>query len=220
MEGVVRNGEEFVRNSHKAIETIAEIGAELINDGDTCLTHCNSQVALGVIIRAHDQGKNIQVFSAESRPRYQGRLTVRQLADAGVPVTMIVDSAVYHFMKEVDKVFVGADAINVSGEVFNKIGTSQVALIANEHKRPFYVCAETYKFAPQTMDGDKIQIEERDVEEIANPEDFPGVNIINPAFDRTPAKHITGIITELGIVEPDGAEEIITKTLGRPDIPL
>jgi ribose 1,5-bisphosphate isomerase len=220
MEGVVTAGEEFIKNSLEAIDKIAGIGAELINDGDTVLTHCNSQVALGVLIKAHQQGKNIHVYSAESRPRYQGRLTVKQLAEAGVPVTMIVDSAVYHFMKEVDKVFVGADAINISGEVFNKIGTSQVALIAKEHGRPFYVCAETYKFAPQTLQGDRIKIEERDVEEIADPDDFPGVNIINPAFDKTPAKHIKGIITELGIILPDKAADIISDTLGAPNIPL
>ncbi len=217
---VVAAGEEFIENSRKAIDGIAEIGAGLINQGETLLTICNSSVALGVMIRAHEQGKGVQVFSAESRPRYQGRITVRQLAEKGVPVTMIVDSAVKHFMQRVDKVFVGADAINADGEVYNKIGTSQVALIANEYHRPFYVCAETYKFAPQTLGGEKIKIEERDVEEIADPKEFPGVNIINPAFDKTPAKHITGIITELGVVKPQDARGIITDHLGQGNLML
>jgi ribose 1,5-bisphosphate isomerase len=217
---VIASGEEFIKNSHEAVSKIALTGADLINDGDTLLTICNSSVALGVIIKAYQQEKKIQVFSAESRPRFQGRITVKQLAGAGVPVTMIVDSAVKHFMQQVDKAFVGADAITADGEVFNKIGTSQVALIANEYDRPFYVCAETYKFAPQTLNGETIEIEERDVEEIADPSDFPGVNIINPAFDRTPAKHITGIITELGVVKPDDARGIIQDMLGRGNFVL
>jgi ribose 1,5-bisphosphate isomerase len=219
-EAVIKAGEEFIGNSLEAIGKIADIGAELIGQGETLLTICNSQVALGVMIKAHQQGKGIKVFSAESRPRFQGRITVRQLAEHGVRVTMIVDSAVKHFMEQVDKVFVGADAINAGGEVYNKIGTSQVALIASEYKKPFYVCAETYKFAPQTLKGQKIRIEERDVEEIADPDDFPGVNIINPAFDRTPAKHISGIITELGIVKPEHARDIIKDMLGNARIDL
>lgn len=211
---VISQGEEFVQNSMESIGKVAQIGGELIKDGDTLLTICNSSVALGVMFKAHADGKKIRVYSAESRPRYQGRITVKQLAEKGIEVTMIVDSAVHHFMQKVDKVFVGADAINSRGEVFNKIGTSQVSLIAKEYNRPFYVCAETYKFAPQTLFGETIEIEERDEEEIADPADFPGVNIINPAFDKTPAPRITGIITERGIIPPEGAITIIQEISG------
>lgn len=211
---VIAASEQFIYNSIEAKTRIAEIGAKLITNGDVCHTHCNSSVALGIFFKAHDMGKSFTVISSESRPRFQGRITVKQLAEKGIPVTMIVDSAVHHFMPKVDKVFVGADSINSIGEVYNKIGTSQVALIAYEANRPFYVCAESYKFAARTLTGDDIEIEERAVTEVADPKEFPGVEIKNPAFDITPPKHITGIITEMGIIPPTGAFNIVQQLYG------
>ena len=211
---VVAVSEQFIRASNEAKARIAEIGAKLITDGDVIHTHCNSSVALGIFFKAHAAGKSFRVISSESRPRFQGRITVKQLAEKGIPVTMIVDSAVHHFMPKVDKVFVGADSINSIGEVYNKIGTSQVALIAYEANRPFYVCAETYKFAARTLTGDDIEIEERAMTEVADPKEFPGVEIKNPAFDITPPKHITGIITEMGIIPATGAFNIVQQLYG------
>ena len=141
---VISNSEDFVKRSLGAVETIARIGAKRISDGDTIMTHCNSSAALGVIKEAHRQGKDIRVFATESRPWRQGILTVNDLAKAGVDVTMIIDSAVRTVMRRTDKVFVGADTITSHGALINKVGTSQLALAANEARVQFYVCSETY----------------------------------------------------------------------------
>ena len=155
---VISNSEEFVRRSLGAVETIARIGAKRISDGDTIMTHCNSSAALGVIKEAHRQGKDIKVFATESRPWRQGILTVNDLAKAGVDVTMIIDSAVRTGLRRTDKVFVGADTITSHGALINKVGTSQLALAANEARVQFYVCSETYKFSPMTLFGDMVTL--------------------------------------------------------------
>ena len=143
------------------MEKIAQFGARHIRDGDTILTHCNSEVALGCIIEAHRSGKEIEVFATEVRPRNQGHITIRTLNDAGIKTNFIVDSAVRSFINDVDLVIVGADAVTVNGAVVNKIGTSQVAHTAKEARVNMIVAAETYKFAPRTVIGELIQIEER-----------------------------------------------------------
>ncbi len=203
----------FIKNSLEAIKKIGEIGARRISDGDTIMTHCNSKAALSVIKTAFKQGKDIKVIATESRPRYQGHLTVRELADEGIDVTLIVDSAVRLFMKKVDKVIVGADSIAANGAVVNKIGTSMLALAANEARVLFFVAAETYKFSPQTLLGELIEIEERDASEVADPEKFKGVRIRNPAFDVTPPEYIDLIITEKGVIPPQAAFFVIKEEL-------
>ncbi|OPY34859.1 MAG: Ribose 1,5-bisphosphate isomerase [Methanomassiliicoccales archaeon PtaU1.Bin124] len=212
----VRRADEFVKRSKEALDIIARIGANRIPDGAKVLTHCNSKAAIGCLIAAHRQGKNIQVFATESRPWRQGILTVNDLAKAGVPTTLIIDSAVRHIMKDLDAVFVGADTIASNGAVINKIGTSQVALAADESRVPFYVCAETFKFSPKTMFGELVKIEERGSSEIVKPGEIPdSVKIFNPVFDATPPEYIDSIITELGVVPPYAAYEIIVKEFGQ-----
>ena len=130
--GVIRRADEFITSSQHAVEQIAQFGASHIRDGDTILTHCNSEVALGCIIEAHRQGKKIEVFATEVRPRNQGLITIRTLNDAGIKTNFIVDSAVRTFINDVDLVIVGADAVTVNGAVVNKIGTAQVAHSARE----------------------------------------------------------------------------------------
>ncbi len=204
----------FIEESKTAVERIGEIGSGRISDGDTILTHCNSQAAISVIKTAHEQGKNIKVFATESRPWNQGHLTVKDLAEEGIPVTLIVDSAVRVFMKEIDKVIVGADSIAVNGAVVNKIGTSQLALIAQESRKLFFVCAESYKFHPATVLGELIEIEERDPGEVADPKDFEGVKIRNPVFDVTPPEYVDLIITEKGVMPPQAALSVIKEQFG------
>jgi ribose 1,5-bisphosphate isomerase len=212
----VKRADEFVKRSNEALDTIARIGANRIPDGSRVLTHCNSKAAIGCIIAAHKQGKKIEAFATESRPWRQGILTANDLAKAGVPTTLIIDSAVRHVMKDIDAVFVGADTIASNGAVINKIGTSQLALAANESRVPFYVCAETFKFSPKTMFGELVKIEERDSQEIVKPGEVPpSVRIFNPVFDATPAEYIDSIITELGVVPPYAAYEIIVKEFGQ-----
>lgn len=218
-ETVVLRADAFVKRSREALESIARYGANRIQDGARVLTHCNSKAAIGCIIEAHRQGKIKEAFATESRPWRQGILTVNELAKAGVPTTMIIDSAVRHVMKDLDAVFVGADTIASNGAVINKIGTSQVALAADESRVPFYVCAETFKFSPKTMYGELVRIEERDSSEIVRPGEIsPNVRIFNPVFDATPPEYIDSIITELGVVPPYAAYEIIVREFGQESI--
>ena len=212
----IERAEEFIRWVDTAREKIGEIGAKRIKDGYVVMTHCNSSAALSVIKTAHRQGKDIEVIATESRPRFQGHLTVKELSEEGIPVTLIVDSAVRYFMNEVDCVVVGADTITVNGALINKIGTSQIALAAKEARVPFMVAAETYKFSPKTLFGELVVIEERDAEEVAPTEilSLKNVKVRNPAFDVTPRDYIDLIITEIGAIPPEMAYLVIRERLG------
>ncbi len=207
--GVIAAADRFIAHSIEAIDKITDLCAARIQDGATILTHCNSSVVVKSIIKAHDQGKNIKVFATETRPWGQGYITSRALAEAGVDVTLIVDSAARTFMAETDLVIFGADTITGNGTVINKIGTSQIALCARERSVPVLVCAETYKFAMDMDSADSVIIEERDKKEIIDPDKMQGVKIRNPVFDRTPPELIDTIITELGAVSPAKAKELI-----------
>lgn len=212
---VVSNAKRFNDGSEDAVRLIGEIGAKRIQDGDVILTHCNSSAALSVIKTAFRQGKKFRVYATESRPWRQGILTVNDLAKEGIDITLIIDSAVRTVMKSVTKVFVGADTITSHGTLVNKIGTSQLALAANEARVQFYVCSETYKFSPMTLFGDMVTIEERDHDEVAKRDILePSVKIFNPVFDSTPAKYIDGIITEVGLISPGSVYHVMTSQLG------
>jgi ribose 1,5-bisphosphate isomerase len=214
---LVCRADEFIRSSRTAVEDIARFGARHIRDGDTILTHCNSEVALGCIIEAHRSGKEIEVFATEVRPRNQGHITIRTLNDAGIKTSFIVDSAVRSFINDIDLVIVGADAVTVNGAVVNKIGTAQVAHTAKEARVNMIVAAETYKFAPRTVIGELIQIEERGPDEVlpeAIRKTLPNVTVRNPAFDVTPAEYIDLIVTEAGAIPPQMAYLIIREYLG------
>ena len=207
----------FIEDSKNAVKKIGEIGSKRIQDGDVLLTHCNSTAALSIILRAWEDGKQIKVFATETRPLFQGRITAKILDRAGVPVTLIVDSAVRYFMPKIDKVVVGADAVAANGAVVNKIGTSMVALAAHEARALFFVAAETYKFSPETMLGELVLIEERDMAEVV-PSDilkgFRKLSVRNPSFDVTPAEYIDLIVTERGIIPPQGALSILQTEFG------
>ena len=211
-EHVIARASEFVSSSKTAVESISRNGKDLLHEGSTVMTHCNSDSALSVIEAAHRERKVRGVFATESRPWRQGHLTVRRLASVGVPVTLIVDSASMAIMDEVDAVFVGADTISADGSVVNKIGTSMLALAAHAVRVPFYVCAETYKFSAWSAKGSDVVIEERGPQEVADPllpSDLPGVSFRNPVFDVTPPGHISAIITEKGAIEPRKARQVI-----------
>ena len=212
---VSRNAEEFVKISETALETISKMGANRIQSGDTILTHCNSKAAIGVIKEAHRQGKEIKVYATESRPWRQGLLTVTELAEAGIDTTLIIDSSVRTVMKKVDKVFVGADTITSHGALLNKIGTSQIALMAHEARVQFYVCSETYKFSSATIFGEMVTIEERGVDEVVKEGEIPDtVKIFNPVFDSTPAAYIDAIITDVGVIHPGSVYDVMIRQLG------
>jgi ribose 1,5-bisphosphate isomerase len=216
-ERLIQRADMFLKDSLTAVERIGEIGARHISDGDVILTHCNSEAALSCIIAAHRSGKEIQAIATEVRPGNQGLITIRILNDAGIPTQYIVDSAARHFINEVDLVLVGADAVAVNGAVVNKIGTAPIALAAHEARTRFMVAAETYKFAPRTVLGEVIQIEERDPEEVLHHslrEALPYVRVRNPVFDVTPPQYVDLIITEKGAFPPGLAYVIIREHLG------
>lgn len=192
-------------------------GAELIEDGDTILTHCNAGAlatvdygtALGVVRAAHAQGKRIHVFVDETRPRLQGaRLTAWELMQEGIPMTLIADNAAGHFMRlgQVNIVLFGADRIAANGDVANKIGSYKLAVLAKENDIPCYSVAPTSTVDLSIPSGDEIPIEEREPREVTHISDVAiapeGVHVANPAFDVTPHRYITGIITENGVVYP------------------
>jgi len=196
---------------------MAEHGAALIKDGDTILTHCNTGAlavvdygtALGVMRRAHEQGKRIKVFADETRPRLQGaRLTAWELMRWGIDVTLIADNAAGHYMRkgDIDICFVGSDRTTANGDVANKIGTYKVAVLAKENGIPFYPVVPTSTIDLSLAHGDLIPIEERDEREVTEIEGVRiapiGVKVGNPAFDVTPHKYVTGIVTENGIAYP------------------
>lgn len=208
---------DFVASSTGAVDRIGEFGARHIRDGDVVMTHCNSEAALACIVAAHRQGKRIEVYATEVRPRGQGLLTIRRLNDEGIRTNYIVDSAARTFVNEADLVVVGADAITVNGAVVNKIGTAPIALAAREARTSVVVAAETYKFAPLTTIGALIPIEERPAAEVLPDEvaaTLPHVRVRNPAFDVTPGEYVDLIITEAGAIPPSMAWLIIRDYLG------
>jgi methylthioribose-1-phosphate isomerase len=209
---------------------MAEYGAALIKDGDTILTHCNAGAlatvdygtALGVIRRAHEQGKRIKVFADETRPRLQGaRLTAWELMRWGIDVTLIADNAAGHYMRkgDIDICFVGSDRTTANGDVANKIGTYKIAVLAKENGIPFYPVVPTSTIDLSLAHGDLIPIEERDEREVTEIEGVRiapiGVKVGNPAFDVTPHKYVTGIVTENGIAYPPFVVSLSKVVQGR-----
>ncbi len=209
--GIVSSAsQQFSRNLRDSNEKIAEIGAKRIKDGSTLLTHCHSSTVTYLLKRAKQEGKSFEVICTETRPIFQGRLTAKEMLELDVKTTLIVDSAARFFMNQVDLVIVGADAITSEGNVINKIGTSMIALAAQEARTPFYVISELLKFDPVTTYGDYEKIEERSGNEIW---ETPPKNLLikNPAFDVTRRDFIHGIICEEGIISPHSIIEVIHR---------
>lgn len=202
---------------------IGEYGNQLIKSGDTILTHCNAGslatcdygTALGVIRAAYDAGKKINVFADETRPYLQGaRLTAYELKEDGIPVTLICDNMAGYFMYKgvINCCITGADRIASNGDTANKIGTYSIAVLAHENKIPFYIAAPVSTIDFNIKSGEEIPIEERNIKEITHIRDQKiapdGIDVRNPAFDITPNRYITAIITDKGILYPPFEESI------------
>jgi methylthioribose-1-phosphate isomerase len=199
---------------------LSQLGAELLKDGFTVLTHCNTGAlatagygtAFGVIRQAHERGKKLKILATETRPLLQGaRITAWELKQAGIPFKLITDSMAGYFISkgEVDCVIVGADRIASNGDTANKIGTYTLAVLAKENNIPFYVAAPTTTIDPSLASGADIPIEQRSPSEVTHIQGIAiapeGIDAANPAFDITPHPYITAIITESGIMrEPYG----------------
>ncbi|RLE55865.1 MAG: S-methyl-5-thioribose-1-phosphate isomerase [Thermoprotei archaeon] len=202
---------------------MSKFGAKLLHDGDTVLTHCNAGglatgtglgTALGVIKLAYRQGKDIKVIATETRPVLQGaRLTVYELVKEGIPTTLITDNMVGYVMYRglVDCVIVGADRVLRDGHVINKIGTYTIAVLAHEHGVPFYVAAPRSSFDLKSKVNDVV-IEERSEYEVkyvmGMKVTLDEVGVMNPAFDITPPKYVSAIITEYGVIRPPFSKNI------------
>jgi len=225
----IQKANEFADYDVNACKKIGEYGNELIKNNCRIETHCNAGwlafvdwgSALSPIFYAHRAGKDVFVFVNETRPRNQGSmLTAWELGHEKIPHAVIADNAAGYYMKkgEIDMIITGADRIVANGDVANKIGTYEKAVLAKENNIPFYVAAPTTTFDLETENGDKIPIEERNPDEISfvsgydngkitkvriTPENTP---VKNPAFDVTPARYIKGLITEKGIIKPDKEE--------------
>ncbi len=216
-DGILKAAQRIADDDVELNRRMGFYGAELISDGDTILHHCNTGAlatvdwgtALGVIFAAHEQGKQIHVLVDETRPRLQGsRLTSWELQQRGISFDLIADNAAGHFMRtgQVDIVLVGSDRTAANGDVANKIGTYKLAVVAQENGIPFYPVVPTSTIDLSLDNGDLIPIEERDLNEVLKAIDRPiapeGVSARNPAFDVTPHRYVTGIVTETGIVYP------------------
>jgi ribose 1,5-bisphosphate isomerase len=195
---------------------IIEYGADLIQDGYTIMTHCHSSLSSETIIRAFNQGKNINAIATETRPRYQGRKTAQELVNAGIPTTQVVDSAMRWAMRKfnADIVLIGMDAITSIGTVINKIGSRLLALAAKESDVPFFVSGSLLKFDSDTLFGKRTEIEERVKEEITKDwEDFPvKLNVLNPAFESISRDYIDGLICEKGIFAPELVFKLVKES--------
>ncbi|MGZ5446074.1 MAG: S-methyl-5-thioribose-1-phosphate isomerase [Thermoanaerobaculia bacterium] len=223
----VAEAEAIHREDVEANMRMGRFGAELLGQRTTVLTHCNAGAlatagygtALGVIRAAIEGGKHVAVFADETRPYLQGaRLTAWELQRDGIDVTLITDNMAGHFFQQgtFDAVIVGADRIAANGDTANKIGTYTVAVLAQAHGVPFYVAAPLSTIDPRCASGQAIPIEERSAEEVVEicgsrvaPE---GIHVRHPAFDVTPARLITAIITDRGVLRPP-YEEAIRRTM-------
>ncbi len=217
IEAVVAEAQRIADEDVAINKRIGAHGAALIQDGANILTHCNTGAlavvdygtALGVVRAAHEQGKHIHVWVDETRPFLQGaRLTAWELQQAGIPCTLITDNMAGHFMSrgKVDLVLLGADRIAANGDFANKIGTYSVAVLAKENGIPFYSVAPTSTVDLGIHNGAEIPIEERDPREVTHFRGVPitaeGVKAAHPAFDVTPHRYLTGIVTEVGVIYP------------------
>lgn len=223
-EALVAEAERILTEDIEVNKAIGRFGSELVPDGSRVLTHCNAGslatggygTATAPMRMAKEQGKNIRVFADETRPLLQGaRLTAWELMQDGIPVTLICDNSAGALMKqgEIDLAIVGTDRTARNGDVANKIGTYTVAVLCKEHGIPFYVAAPTSSIDFSMPSGDMIPIEERSPEEVTNVSGKcriapDGVDVRNMAFDVTPAKYVTAIITEKGVYKPEDLKEL------------
>jgi len=223
-QGLLNEAHEILEEDIRINRAMGEQGAVLLNDQARVLTHCNAGAlataghgtALGVIRSAVEAGKRISVIADETRPFLQGaRLTVWEMMQEGIPVTLITDGMSGHLMSrgEIDAVIVGADRIAANGDVANKIGTYMVAVLAQRHGIPFYVAAPLSTIDLTIKSGAGIPIEERDASEIYGFQEKrwtpEGVAVRNPAFDVTPAELVTALITEKGVVHAPNSARML-----------
>jgi ribose 1,5-bisphosphate isomerase len=203
MKKIVKENCEFIFDKlKKSKRDLKDYGSLLIKEGGTYYTHCHSSTVVSVLKEAFNDGINFSVIVSETRPKYQGLKTAKELSSHGIPTTLIVDSCAYSFIRKCDAVFLGGDSISVTGDLVNKVGSAGIAFIAHSLDIPVYSCVELNKFDPLTRWGMNIEIEERNPKEVYAGRKNKNLKIRNPAFDLVPAKYITAYITEDGLIPP------------------
>ena len=201
--------DDFLSNAKKSKEKIAKIGAKMIKKNSVVFTHCHSSTVMGILKEAWKK-KKFEVIHTESRPRYQGHITAKELTKAGIPTTMVVDSAISTYIKEADMAIVGADVITAESSLINKIGTLYLALASKRVGIPFFSATVLTKFDPETVYGKVEEIEMRNPEEVwKNPP--KKLKILNPAFDITSRELIHSYITEEGLITPESISEVVSN---------
>lgn len=206
---VINGANDFIDTIQDGMKKIVEIGSRLIDDDMTIQTICHSQTVINILKRAKDEGKKIKVVATETRPRFQGQKTAKDIKRLKIPLKFYVDSAMYVAMKreDVDLCIVGIDALFADGSVANKIGTGLLGLVAESLEVPLYTCGLGLKLDKGSLMAQSVEIEERNPKEIW---DYP-IDISNPAFEIVPTSRIKGIITELGVLPPATAYLEIEK---------
>ena len=220
-----QEAKEIMEEDRRTCRRIGDYGARLIQNNDAILTICNAGIlatidygtALGVIYRAKEEGKKFRVYACETRPMLQGaRLTTWELKKKGIPVTLICDSMAATLMRQgkIKKVITGADRIALNADAANKIGTYNLAVLCAYHKIPFYIAAPSSTFDPKMNSGKEIPIEERPGREVTElffkqPIAAKDIKVFNPAFDVTPNRLISAIITDKGIIRPPYKKNIL-----------
>ena len=214
-EAALTSAAEYLELLKTTKEKIIETGAQLIQDGSTIMTHCHSSISSAIFVRAFEQGKDIRAICTETRPRYQGRKTARELVEAGIPTIQVVDSAMRWVARNqsIDMIIIGLDAVTSEGTIFNKIGSRLLALAAHESDIPLYVSGSLLKFDSHTVIGGRTEIEMRDISEItADWPDVPeGLKFLNPSFETVSRELIDALITEEGVFPPELVFEIVRQ---------
>lgn len=212
------SAEKFLSMINESLDKIGAIGSEYISDGDVILTHACSTTVLAVVTKAHQSGKRFEVITTETRPELQGRFFAMAVADFGIPVTLIIDSAQHRVMNRIKKVFLGAVAIAPSGSVLGRVGSWMITHSAREVGIPVYIVASVSKFCHDEKVWQQVHLEERDPDSI-----FPsweakklGIKVFNPTYVVVPPEDISLIITERGAIPPSAARSLMYEVLGVP----
>jgi len=201
---LIEDIKKYEENTKKANDRIAEIASQMIAPGMKVLTHCHSTLVEMTLKKAFDKGVNFEVYCTETRPLLQGRITAENLCKYGIKTTLIVDSSVTAYMKDIDLFFTGADVVFSDGAIMNKVGTHCISIIAKEFKTPHIVLTSTHCCESDNLTRITEKIEDRSPDEVWEKEDRPEkLNIKNPAFDIVPSDLIDKFITEEGVLSPD-----------------
>ncbi len=196
--------ERYENNVKKGNDRISDLASQLITNKVKVLTHCHSTLVVNAFKKAHDRGIKFEVFCTETRPRYQGRITAKELSEYGIKTTLITDASVTHFLKPIDYFFTGSDVVFSDGSIMNKLGTHLISLAAKHFKTNHIVLTSTHCVETSEILSFVQEIEERPVDEVWETEKRPEkINIQNPAFDIVPNELIDKFITEEGVFSPE-----------------